>query len=399
MNIGIIFGDVANQAARAYREAKALSGFGHQVTLFCYNEKKQLEVTRKGSYTLHQIPFDARRGKWFAIDNTIPIFSLIWCRHIRRFIREYQLEVLFVHDLFMMRAAIWANRRHKLPVILNLHENYPAVVRDFTWSQRPILRMLSQPQKWEALERAHLTYASAIVNLTSSYNLHLQKKYPELMAEKFFLFPNVPDMQEMDAMPLGETAFPKGKEEFIVFYFGIIGKRRGMDICFEVWEKLSTDYPHIKLLLIGPVDKADQKEFFEQVAKPALQKTVLYKPWIDVSEIRAYAELSDVSICPLVKNEQHDSVIANKIFQFMYLGLPLLVSNCKPQQDIVEEEQCGLVFRHDAADELMEKVLFLYRHRDACKAMGQNGQKAVVLRYNTEVFNKNYESALEYALK
>ena len=33
-----------------------------------------------------------------------------------------------------------------------------------------------------------------------------------------------------------------------------------------------------------------------------------------------------------IKNEQHESGVANKIFQYMWAGKPLIVSNCLPQQ-------------------------------------------------------------------
>ncbi|MDZ7764217.1 MAG: hypothetical protein U5K00_07280 [Melioribacteraceae bacterium] len=41
----------------------------------------------------------------------------------------------------------------------------------------------------------------------------------------------------------------------LLFYFGVIAKRRGIFTLFDAMNKLVDNYPQIKLLLIGPVDE------------------------------------------------------------------------------------------------------------------------------------------------
>ena len=90
-----------------------------------------------------------------------------------------------------------------------------------------------------------------------------------------------------------------------------------------------------------------------------------------------------------MKNEQHESGIANKVFQYMLFERPAVVSNCIPQQKIIEEENCGLVYESNNEKDLAKKIIQLYENPNLCKQMGKNGKKAVLEKYNWENTSKN----------
>ncbi|MDZ7764218.1 MAG: glycosyltransferase [Melioribacteraceae bacterium] len=130
--------------------------------------------------------------------------------------------------------------------------------------------------------------------------------------------------------------------------------------------------------------RKDQEQFNIYLSSEKLKDKTIYYPWKNIKYFPSYVSTSDVCISPLVKNKQHESGIANKVFQYMLFGKPLIVSNCKPQEILVKENNCGLAFRSEDA-ELSQKIIELLNDVDKRELMGNNGEKAVHEKYNLKV--------------
>jgi len=73
-----------------------------------------------------------------------------------------------------------------------------------------------------------------------------------------------------------------------------------------------------------------------------------------------------------------NSTIPNKLFEYMLLGKPVLATDMVPVRRLLDETQCGMVYRtHE------EGVEALIRLRDMTlrRRLGENGRRAVLDRY------------------
>ncbi|HPS63676.1 MAG TPA: hypothetical protein PLK82_11485, partial [Bacteroidales bacterium] len=59
----------------------------------------------------------------------------------------------------------------------------------------------------------------------------------------------------------------------------------------------------------------------------------------------SYICAADAGLSPILKSEQHDTTVANKMFQYSLFGKPILVSDCEPQVRIIRADKSGLVHR------------------------------------------------------
>jgi glycosyltransferase involved in cell wall biosynthesis len=128
----------------------------------------------------------------------------------------------------------------------------------------------------------------------------------------------------------------------------------------------------------------DRKEtgYFEN---EVLNGQVVHIPWIDISELRSYVAYADVCISPLIKNAQHESGVANKVYQYMLYEKPLLVSDCAPQKAIVDTFSCGLSHASEDPLDFAAKLEYLIQNTEERQLMGQRGKEAVLETYNTEI--------------
>ena len=102
--------------------------------------------------------------------------------------------------------------------------------------------------------------------------------------------------------------------------------------------------------------------------------------------------LSDICTVPHVKNDFTDATIPHKLFQYMLMGKPVVVSDAKPLKRIVEETGCGRVFKNRDDRDLAGVLLSLYKNPDQRETMGGRGRIAALEKYN---WKKEEESLLE----
>lgn len=396
----ILNGDFINDP-RVINEARILTGRGYQVYVLNLPRKKAPELTEfEKNIFLVRVPVPEKVNNYlFALENTLPLFDCFWYNYVINYVIKYEIQILHAHDLYMARPAKWAADRLKIPLILDLHENYPAAVKEYLWANRFPSNLIARPEKWKRKERKYLSYADKIIVLSSAFRNHLLSEYPELDPGRIEIYPNVPDIKKMLSYGINKNIMPLDDRK-IVFYFGVISKRRGILTALEAVEKIVSDNSAVHLLLIGPIDKAEKNIFSKAFMKHTLREHITYHQWKDIGEFPSLANASAVCISPILKNPQHDSGVANKVFQYMMFGKPILVSDCEPQVEIVRKTGCGLIFKSGDASDMAIKLTELLNDDDKCKMMGEKGRKAVQDEYNTEkqgaAIIKAYEELLAF---
>lgn len=388
MKTGIVVDNELNNDKRVLRETGILRDAGHEIFVLCFGFKGEMMPAING-LNITRISISKRiKNILFFFLNLIPVYEWMWSGAIRRFITANNPEVLHVHDLYMSRAAYRGirNSGKQIPLILDLHENYPYAVTTYNWTKGFFRSLLSRPESWKKKEREYLSYADRIIVLSEDFRDALLQQYPRLPKESFTILPNVPDLNQMAAgeAPVPVTGFEKGVT--VVLYFGVVAERRGIFDVLDVFSTLSgTNHPSA-FLVIGPVDKKDRNLFFERIASESLKGRVRYIPWIDMSELQAYLDIADICIAPFHKNPQHESGVANKIFDYMLGGLPVIASDCGPQKKLIEKCRCGMIYANK--EQMKEAIITLSADPALRKEMGENGKKAILSEYNITIKGK-----------
>ena len=115
---------------RVENEALALIGSGHQVFLFCLTYKKEGDDQVKGievkRYSSNNLEY-----KLSALSYTFPFYRKMMSRKIAHFLKENDIEIVHVHDMVIAEAVIEANKVTKCPMVLDLHENRPEIMKTY----------------------------------------------------------------------------------------------------------------------------------------------------------------------------------------------------------------------------------------------------------------------------
>jgi len=389
MNIGVVVDNELNDDKRVLREISILKDDGYKIFVLCFGFDGKVYPEIEGVNVTRIRISRKNKNTLFFFQNTIPLYESLWASEIKKFILLNNIEIIHAHDLYMSKAAHTGiiKSRKNIPLILDLHENYPFAVQTYNWTKGFLRSLISRPEKWISLEALYLSYPDRIIVLSEEFGEDLRKRYDFLTPEKICPFPNVPDLDHMESFPVDSSLVKFRKEAPVIFYFGVIAERRGIFEALEAFSQVVAGGHSAQFLAMGPIDKKDRERFRSFLNSPVLRDLLIYIPWIDLSELPSYLDVSDICLAPFHKNPQHESGVANKIYDYMLGSKPIIASDCRPQKKLIEKHNCGMVYSN--MNELRDLIIRLLEDEPLRKKMGENGYEAVTKYYNLETVKEN----------
>ncbi len=74
----------------------------------------------------------------------------------------------------------------------------------------------------------------------------------------------------------------------------------------------------------------------------------------------------------------------------MWAGRPILASNCKPKQDLINKTNCGEIFLSEDVQDLIDKLVMIKNLPDRGKEMGNNGRRVIEEQYRLKAYGKAF---------
>ena len=385
MRIGMILDAVFPPDPRVENEAISLIEAGHVVFLFClhYGNQKQCEIINGihvKRYVSNKIEY-----KLSALAYTIPLYTIFMKRKIINFIKINTIEALHIHDIRIAQAVFNANKKYNLPIVLDLHDNTPEVMKLYPHLQKFPGKYLISPKVWKTKEEEFIHKSDKVITVSPEFIDSLERRIPS-SKNKLVLVPNTIRESFYTNYKIDKSIINRYKNKFVILYLGDTHLRRGLITAILSVEKLKDIIPHLKLVIVGKnsTDPILKKEV--EVLK--LNNYVDFEGWQNINLFQTYILASQICISPLHRNLQHDVAYANKIFQYMSLGKPLLVSDAIAQKKLVEKNNTGLVHKEKDAQDFSEKVLTLYNNEELRNELGRNGKEFIENTFSWEQTSK-----------
>lgn len=370
---------------RVENEAISLVNDGHEVFLFClnYGDQKPSEVIngiKVKRFTSNKLEY-----KLSALAYTIPLYSFLMKKKISKFITENHIEAIHIHDMRIAEAVFKSNKNNKLPVVLDLHDNMPEVMKLYPHLQKFPGKYIISPKKWKIKEEEFIAKADKVISVSPEFLETLAQRLPK-QKDKLVLVPNTIRKSFFENFTVKETILEKYKNNFVILYLGDTHLRRGLQTAITAVYELKKSIPEIKLVVVGR--NTTDAILKKQVKDLNLEKFVDFEGWQDVSLFQSYILASAVCISPLHRNLQHDVAYANKIFQYMSFAKPLLVSNAIAQKKLVEKVNAGLVHEQKNSEDFTAKIQILYKDASLRNNLGENGKNFIINEFCWEETSK-----------
>ena len=367
---------------------------GHEVHLVCRNKSKKSKEETYNELHIHRISCLPKLFRNLNEIYTFPIFfSPVWLSRIYKVIRTYKIDLIIVRDLPMALAGVFVGKVNKIPVILDMAECYPELVR-LIWKYEPFRIQnvfIRNPYFVDIIENKVLKHVNHIFVMVEESKQRLINK--NVNKERISIVSNTPILNKFSA---AKSTYPgklnNKQNKLILLYVGFVNYSRGLDTVIEsIKEYIKTD-KHIYLIILGTGSAIDNLK--ATVKKYNLNEQVGFEGWVDNKVVPEYIASSDICLVPHHKCSHWDNTIPNKLFDYMAAGKPVLVSNVNPVKRIVEETDCGSVYRDYDIDDFINQI-FKLKNTDLRNNLGRNGVEAIKKYYNWDNDAKRMLESIE----
>ena len=381
---------------RVEKEARALQKAGHEVILLCradLDNPTRPEFEQVEGITLRRLQPKSVPERW---SDTLRYLATYvhprWKRAIEKVVDD-GADVVHVHDLDLVLTADRAVADRSVPVIADLHENYPEAVRQWRQMYRltdilssPILlseRLALSTNRLKRLERRCVKRADHVLTVIKEGRNHYLRDCGAL-PDNVSVVSNTVDLDSFivdgSSDPIPQ---PWGDDAFVLSYVGAYGPHRGLESVIRALPSITEHIPNVHLLVAGAPGIPQYKNQLRDAAEQhGVTHRLTLTGWVDSDQFADYMTTSDICLLPHVSTPHTETTVPHKLFQYMAVGQPILTTDVMPLRRIIDDTEAGIVAGANQPEDIARAVCDLYDNPELAEALGQNGRYAVENQYN-----------------
>jgi glycosyltransferase involved in cell wall biosynthesis len=364
---------------RVEKVATSLAAAGHSVHLVCRNDGRRPTRELCGNFAIHRLPPLPRVvGPVHKFWNFPYPANPAWIAAIDQTVRAIDADLILVRDLPLAIPAVAIGRMRGVPVILDMAENYAAMLED-KWRYTPMTAMdraVHHPAAARLVERVAVRLSEHIIVVVEESRERLIRAGVD--ACRISVVSNTPRPEQWDIHTSAQRSRGRSTDTHLI-YVGNLDGSRGIDTVVRALRYLNDGGHPTRLTVIG--EGPCLERWRDLALRMGLAEQVEMTGRLPFSEVQRRMAEADVGVIPHYVTEAWNSTVPNKLFDYMLFGLPVIVSDARPAARIVADERCGEVFRDRDVEDLARSVTALADPATR-RQRGLAGRRAIERRYH-----------------
>lgn len=381
MKILMILDHIFPPDIRVENEIMSLSNAGNEVHIACFaKDGSQLQEKTEKCF-IHRFPVSKFIYKSSVGVLKFPFYFNFWRRIVRKLFKEYNFDVIHIHDLPLAKIGFEAKIKYNVKFILDLHENWPVLLQLSQHTNTILGKLISSNRQWIHYERDMCKKADKIIVVVDEAKKRISKL--GIDENKIVVISNTLNINQFDIIE--RKSFDNNK--FRILYVGGINYHRGIQYVIDALSILKSKNINVIFDLVG--DGRYLKNIREKITQEKVSDMVVIHGFRKFTEITDVYEAANLAVIPHIKSGHTDNTIPHKIFQYLFAEIPIVSSNCDPLERIINETHSGICYRYDKPEELAEIIENLYNNPDKLNDYIHEGRKTVLEKYNWSVDGAN----------
>jgi len=362
---------------RVENEIQLLDDLGISVDLACYTFGKTT-IEKYRNSTVYKFHLSWLMYKFKALAMELPFYHIYWKKRINRVLDKGNYTILHIHDLPLARVGWKLRKKYRFTLITDYHENRPAIMPFYSYVRNFPGKYLISVKRWEQYQRRACIETDRLVVVTPEARQYYVDRY-KIRTDKIFVLSNYVNVNQISNFKIDKEITSKYKDRNVFLYFGETGIRRGTLDILRVAKELKDTCPANVFTIIG---SSAEQHLLENYKESENLQNVELLGYIPIEKAVSYMSIAYAGLCPFHRNDHHDTTYANKMFQYMYFGVPIIASNCIAQMKVIEDSNCGYTFKSGNIEEFAGVVKKITEDVDERNQLGQNGKQSVLSGYN-----------------
>lgn len=351
MKVAVCVHNAISHDARVLKEARTLSGAGHEVRIFGLASEKSSWVTDFGVQAT-VVPRDtddlkARLGaieKPTQADRVRVSFENQGDTVIKTMLSEFEPDVVHLHDHLVLTAARKIKEVTNCPIVWDAHEIYEdlAGVEDARAEVNP------------EIIREYSPFVDHFVTINESIGEFYARKYEAL--QKPVILPNsrrLEHSQPYDGRLHQAAGLPTSQK--ILLFQGGFSNHRGIPQLLESAASLPDGWS-IVMMGWGPLGElVDQ---YKDLVDAGGSRRVVQIEKVPNSELLDWTAGATVGVIPYEpKGLNHEFCTPNKLWEYPLAGVPILATNFPEMAKVIQGHNIGWLLPKDFNGEIIAEVV------------------------------------------
>ena len=285
--------------------------------------------------------------------------------------------------------AIIKKSVHKTPFIFEARDIWPEAVIAIGAIKNKILQKI-------LFFLEHLIYknAAAIVPLSVDMKKSIISRYPKLAEKPIEVIENIAEINRFQIGHTNKTSFLKDiigfQPRFTILYAGAFGKVNGLKYVIELARNLACIDPTIVFILIG--SGAEKNELISKAKEEGvLNKNIFFLDSVSKQDLPQLYHECNMGSSFVIPIKELWANSANKFFDSLAAGKPILINYKWWQKEIINKEKIGYVLPTKINDEAVknfatythDKILLQKQQKNALNIAKESyATNVAVAKYN-----------------
>jgi len=348
---------------RVHNEAKTLVDNGHKVTVIVwdrhniYKDEEIIDGIR--IIRVHNIKI-MKNLKSDLIRNPI-WWRIAYKKAVFLYRNGLKFDVVHCHDLDTLPAGVLLKKRFGIRLVYDAHEIFGNMIA------RTMPKIIVKIAFY--LEKLLVKHVDNIITV----NEPLLNYFRSISSKEITIVMNLKEL-------IIDRYSPTNNEIFTLLYIGVLHRSR----MFPELVDIIGEIDNVKLIVAGK-----KENIFDEVKQRSKRySNVEFIGSISYDKVLKFTLSADVVLCMINPEDLNNRIaLANKQFEAMVCGRPIICTKGTLSGKITEKEKCGLVVEYKK-NALKEAIIKLRDNPKICEELGKNALKAAIDKYNWELEEK-----------
>jgi glycosyltransferase involved in cell wall biosynthesis len=222
-------------------------------------------------------------------------------------------------------------------------------------------------------------------------NSHLEEKYRRLTRGHTPLHyrPISVDMKKFRAN--GSVK----KDEITLFYAGSFGKKDGVSVLLDAFDKLAVKRKNVRLVLSGRGTPEDMQAFFSRMELSPYKDRIEYRGYLGESSYYALLNTVDIPCMTRIDLAYAHAGFPFKLGEFLASGKPVIASRVSDIEEFLADRRNAMLVRPGDSEEIVKAVKYLIDNPEAAKQIGKEGCTVAGSNFDSRTQGKSLLSFLK----
>jgi glycosyltransferase involved in cell wall biosynthesis len=367
---------------RSYDIAKHLVDSGHMVEMITTDRSSLAgngwKISNENGINVHWLSlFYSNKLSYFK--RLLAFFSFAY--HAAKKGPKLQGDVVFATStpLTIAIPALYISWKMSIPLVFEVRDLWPDVPIAIGVIKNPVIKYLAK-----LLEKYTYKKSKAVIALSDGMRDGIVKAGCE--ENKIIVVPNFSNRELFNLSITGEKFRAKRewlKDTPLLVYTGAFGMINGVDYLVDIAEQLALLKSDIKILLIGGGKQYSNIIYYAK-KKCVLNDNLFIESSISKSELPQLLAAADLASNIVINVPEVWNNSANKFFDALASGTPILINSGGWQADLIDKEDIGISTFGLTLQQSALKIKELLSDEKKLKELSKNAQNTSI-----KYFDKN----------